>query len=479
MRTANDTGGSRLLLTRERARPARVREHPEAWLFAVGTVCFGAFMGQLDASVVTLTFHSIRVQFDTSLAAVQWVSLAYLVTVTALLIPVGRLSDAHGRKLFYLYGFVVFTVFSVACGLAWSVVSLVIFRVAQAAGAALLQANSVALVVTSTPESARRRALGLQAGAQALGLALGPTVGGLLVSTLGWRWVFALNAPVGIAGIIAGHYLLPRTRTRHRTTGLDWSGVLALGATLTSGLLTLSVLAGMGWPLWSAGALAVATAAALWLLRLRQARATDPLLPTSVLRAPGIGSGLVGALSGYLVLFGPLVLVPVVLEARGMSALQAGLVLTALPAGFAAAALAGERVLPAGWSNQARCRAGALLCAGSCAALMADPIGVPALIPSLAALGLGLGVFTPANNALVMGAVPTATTGTGGGLINTTRGLGTALGVALVTLALQAAGPEGSALGARAAAALLLAAALAALATVRKGRAPAARIPAS
>ncbi len=468
MRTTVTDRGPTLSLTGERPRPDWVREHPEAWLFAVGTVCFGAFMGQLDASVVTLTFRSLRTDFGASLAAVQWVSLAYLVTLAALLIPVGRLSDAHGRKLFYLYGFAAFTLASVACGLAWSVAALVVFRVVQAVGAALLQANSVALVVTSTPSASRRRALGMQAGAQALGLALGPTVGGLLVSTLGWRWVFALNAPVGIAGIVAGHYLLPRTRSRHRVLALDWPGVAALAATLTSALLALSVVSGMGWPLWSAAALAAAALGASWVLWNRQSRAAEPLLPVSVLRAPGMASGLLGALAGYLVLFGPLVLVPVVLESRGMSALHAGLVLTALPAGFAAAALAGERLLPRQWSNQARCRVGALVCAASCAALVVDPVGVPTLVPSLAVLGLGLGVFTPANNALVMGAVPTATTGTGGGLINTTRGLGTALGVALVTLALQVDLPEGSTTGARTAAGVLLAAAALALVTVRR-----------
>ncbi|MGN6130681.1 MAG: MFS transporter [Nocardioidaceae bacterium] len=457
-----------LPLTAERPRPAWVREHSEAWLFAVGTVCFGAFMGQLDASVVTLTFRSLSSDFHASLAAVQWVSLAYLVTLAAILIPVGRLSDAHGRKLFYLYGFATFTLASVACGLAWSVASLVAFRVVQAVGAALLQANSVALVVTSTPSSSRRKALGMQAGAQALGLALGPTVGGVLVSTLGWRWVFALNAPVGVAGIVAGHFLLPRTRSRHRVASLDWPGVLALAGTLTGALLALSVMSGMGWPLWCAGALVVAAGLALWLLRVRQVRAPEPLLPASVLRAPGVVPGVIGALAGYLVLFGPLVLVPVVLGAHGYSALHAGLVLTALPTGFAVAAVIGERVLPAGWSSEVRCRVGAAVCVAACAAIAADPVAIASLVPALALLGLGLGIFTPANNALVMGAVPTAATGTGGGLLNTTRGLGTALGVALVTLALQAELPEGSTTGARAAAAVLLAFAALAFATVRR-----------
>src|SRR5580692_3378707 len=178
------------MLLRERARPAFVREHRLAPWLAVGTVCFGAFMGQLDASIVTVVFPAIERQFGTHLAAVQWVSLAYLLARTALLVPVGRWSDRVGRKLLYLYGFVVFAGASAACGFAPSLGALIALRVVQAAGSAMLQANSVALVVTSVPEAKRRTALGIQAAAQAIGLASGPVTGGLLVATLGWRWVF-------------------------------------------------------------------------------------------------------------------------------------------------------------------------------------------------------------------------------------------------------------------------------------------------
>ncbi len=201
-------------LLREPARPAAIREHPLAPWFAVATVCFGAFMGQLDASVVTVAFPALQGQFGTGLAATQWVSLAYLLVLTALLVPAGRWSDRAGRKLLYLYGFVVFSAASAACGLAPSLGALIALRVVQAAGAALLQANSVALVVTSVPARARRAALGIQAAAQAVGLACGPVVGGVLVAAVGWRWVFLINVPVGLLAVLAGWYLLPRTRRR-------------------------------------------------------------------------------------------------------------------------------------------------------------------------------------------------------------------------------------------------------------------------
>ena len=424
-------------LLRERARPARIRESPHGWWLAVATVCFGAFMGQLDASIVTLTYRPLRSQFTASLAAVQWVSLSYLLVLAVLLIPVGRLADARGRKLVYLYGFVVFTAASAACGLAPSLGALIAFRVVQGVGAAMLQANSVALVITSAPRDRMRTALGVQAGAQALGLALGPTVGGLLVSTLGWRWVFGINVPVGIVAVAAGVYLLPRSRSLHPTKGWDRSGLLLLATAITAGLLGLSAVSGLGLPVWAAVAVLALAGVCVAGFLVREHHAAAPLLDLTVLGTPAVGSGLLGALCGYLVLFGPLVLIPTVLTAAGSSALHAGIILTALPAGFALGATTSDRLVPGTWTDRSRATLGALLSVAVLAALTATPQSTAWLLPLLGALGLALGIFTPANNALVMHAIPTHIAGTGGGLLNMTRSLGTALGVALVTLALH------------------------------------------
>lgn len=433
----------------------------------MGTVCFGAFMGQLDASIVTLTYGSVGGEFQTSLAAVEWVSLAYLLTLVALLVPAGRLSDAHGRKLLYLYGFAVFTVASAACGLAPSLLALVAFRVVQAAGAAMMQANSVALVTTSAPRERMRTALGVQAAAQALGLALGPTVGGVLVSTLGWRWVFGVNVPVGVIALVGGHYLLPRTRARTRVARFDWAGLALLAGATTSALMGVSAASGLPVPGGGVAVLFAVAAAAGWGFVRRQRRAEAPLLDLALLKARAVTFGLVGALSGYLVLFGPLVLVPVVLTARGTSELTAGLVLTALPAGFALAATGGDRLLPRSLTDRGRCTAGATVSLFALAALLIVPLTIAWLVPALALTGLGLGLFTPANNAMIMGAVPARSSGTGGGLVNMTRGLGTALGVALVTLALHLAGSAGTQAGARLAAAVLVAVSAVAVASAR------------
>lgn len=428
------------VLTSERPRPAAVRDWPSGWWLAIGTVCLGAFMGQLDASIVTLTYPALRSEFHTSFAAVEWVSLSYLLTLVAGLIPVGRLSDARGRKLFYLYGFAVFTVASAACGLAPSLLTLVVFRVVQAIGAAMLQANSVALVRISAPRERTRAALGVQAAAQALGLALGPTLGGVLVSTVGWRWVFDINIPVGIIAIVAGYYLLPRTRERTPVAVFDWAGLGLLAVATTSGLLGISAASGLHLATSVIIGLFALSVLAGWGFVLRQRRAESPLVDLTVLRTRAISAGLLAALSGYLVLFGPLVLIPVVLTRSGYSTSSTGLVLTALPAGFALAALLADRVVPANWTDHRRGIIGSLICVVALGVAVILPLSALALVPDLAVLGVGLGMFTPANNTTVMTAIPARAAGIGGGLVNMTRSLGTALGVALVTLAVQLTG---------------------------------------
>lgn len=433
------------MLLREAARPAVVREHRLAPWFAVAAVCFGAFMGQLDASVVTLAFPALQRQFAVGLAAVQWVSLAYLLVLVVLLVPVGRWSDRVGRKLVYLYGFLLFTAASAGCGLAWSLGALIALRVLQAAGAAMLQANSVALVATSAPAGRRRAALGIQAAAQALGLALGPVAGGLLLSASGWRWIFFINVPVGAAAMAAGWFLLPRTRQHAGRTGADPLGLVLLATGVTAVLIAVSAVSGLGVPGWAAagfaGLAALAGPGLLWWER----RAASPLVDAPMLAAGGMAAGLAGALCAYMVLFGPLVLFPQVLSAHGDSPLRIGLILSALPAGFGLAAISAERVLPARWTNRRRCVAGGVLASG-CAAALAIPVSPAVMALLLALLGVGLGVYIPANNAAIMAAVPSRGAAAAGGMVNMARGLGTALGVAAVSLALHAAASAGPAM---------------------------------
>ena len=364
----------------------------------------------------------------------------------------------------------MFSAASAACGLAPSLGALIALRVVQAAGAALLQANSVALVVTSVPARARRAALGIQAAAQAVGLACGPVVGGVLVAAVGWRWVFLINVPVGLLAVVAGWYLLPRTkvgpggadgpadgrraadgpavgcgaadapadgRRAANASGADLTGTGLLAASTSAAMLAISFLSGLRQPPWAVAACLVVAVAAGAALARHSRRAAAPLLDLRALARTGAAPALGGALCAYLVLFGPLVLFPQVVAARGGSAASAGLLLTALPAGFGVAAVTVDRLIPARWPNRRRCVLGGALAAG-CAAALAAPAPDAVSVALLGLLGVGLGIYTPANNAEIMGSVPAREAAAAGGMVNMTRGIGTALGVAVVSLGLHA-----------------------------------------
>jgi MFS family permease len=426
---------------REAPRPAVIRESRLAPWLAVGVVCFGAFMGQLDASIVTITFPAMEHDFSVPVAAVQWVSLVYLLGLVALLAPAGRLGDAAGRKLVYTYGFAVFTVASAACGLAPSLGVLVCLRLVQATGAAMLQANSVALVTTSAPRDRMRFALGVQAAAQSIGLALGPTLGGLLTSTVGWRAVYWVNVPVGLTAIVASRYLLPRTRHLAAPGKFDWPGTLLLVAWTSALLLVLSAASGLSLPGWLVALLAATGLAGAVAFAVREARARHPLIPVPLLRSPPLALALVGAACGYLVLFGPLVLIPQLLLSPDGSVARTGLLLSALPLGFGVAALTGDAVLPRSWGNRARGFAGSVLaCAAMCAGI-GIPITEVTVVPLLALAGLGLGLFVPANNAAIMRRSADSSASLLGGLVSMARGIGTTLGIALMALALRLGTP--------------------------------------
>lgn len=447
----------------ERPRPDFVREHRLAGWFAVATVCFGAFIGQLDASITTLAFPAMQRQFERQLAAVQWVSLAYLITLVGLLPAAGRIADANGRKLMYLYGFAVFTGASVACGFAPGLGWLIVFRVVQAIGATMLQANSVALVVTSVTRDKMRAALGIQSAAQAIGLAAGPVIGGVLVSTLGWRWIFWITLPFGVIGLVSGWFLLPRTRERTTLQRFDLAGLVTLLAAAAAVLLGVSGLSGLPMPLWVAGALLVGgLLAGVGFLRW-ESTAVDPLVRPSLLRPRAVWLGLIGALCGYLVLFGPLTLLPQMFGSRG----GLGLMLSCLPLGFGVAAVLVQRLLPARLRAGGRAVIGAAVATAAVAVLalvVFRPFGPAAL---LFPTGLGLGVFIPANNTTIMSAIPARLSATGGGLVNVARSLGTALGVSAVTLCLHVGGRGGDRLALVTLAAVGLVGTVSAIATRR------------
>jgi EmrB/QacA subfamily drug resistance transporter len=414
-----------------------IRDWPGAHWLVVVTVSIGAFLGQLDASIVTLALPTLQQEFDTSLAAVEWVALSYLLVLVATVTAVGRLADMVGRKLLYTYGFALFTLASIGCGLAPSLGVLIGFRVVQAVGAAMLQANSVALIATAVAKTSLGRAIGIQGTAQAVGLAIGPTVGGLLISVAGWRWIFFVNVPVGIVGIVLGVLLLPRSRHLAPRVPFDWAGFWSFGPAVILFMLALSVASSSGLTAPVLLLVLLAAAAALFALFLRlERRASDPMIDLGLFRRRSFSTAIAAGLLSYLILFAVLFLVPFFLEkVHHLSPVQAGAVLSVLPIALS---------ITAPFAGRARDRVGAriptvagmLLTALCLIVLTFTGDNQAVLVIMLAGIGVGLGAFTPANNAAIMSAAPARQSGMAGGILNLTRGLGTSLGVAIVGLIL-------------------------------------------
>ena len=401
-------------LLREPPRPARVRESSRSCAFVVGTVCIGAFMGQLDASIVTLALPRIGAGLGESAAAVRWVSLAYMLVLACTLVPVGLLADRFGRKLLYTYGFAVFTLGSVLCGLAPTLGWLIAARVMQGLGAAMLQANSVALIVESLPPRLLARGLGVQGAAQAVGLALGPAIGGLLLALGGWQLIFLVNLPAGVLGIALAWVLLPRSRSADGLLRRAPRGELQralhreLQHAARGGLQSVAHVDRGGIP--------------------RQA--PHPAAPRERVDRRALAMALGGAMAAYAVMFATLYTVSYHLAALHLSTALAGLELAALPVALGICApLAGRlaehvdaRVLTLG---------GPLLAALGLGVLALGDAAGAGLPLGLALVGAGLGAFIPVNNATVMRAAPRSRVGVLSGILNTTRCLGTALGVVL------------------------------------------------
>ena len=190
-------------------------DYSRKWYVFAG-VAMGIFLSTIDGSIVNVALPTLVQELDTHLATVQWVVLAYLLALGTLMLSMGRLGDMIGKKSIYVVGFVIFTLGSVLCGLAPNVYWLIGFRVVQAVGGAMIMALGMAIVTESFPPSERGRALGLTGSMVSIGIVLGPTVGGLILSALSWHWIFFVNLPVGIVGTLMVIRFVPARRPAGR-----------------------------------------------------------------------------------------------------------------------------------------------------------------------------------------------------------------------------------------------------------------------
>lgn len=391
-------------------------------------------MGQLDASIAQLVLPVLERDFSLRLSELSWISVIYLLTLAVLLPVVGRLADLYGRKLMYTGGFLLFIIGSGLCGAADNLGFLLAFRVVQAIGAALLQANSVAIVVTTAGTKHRGQAIGLQAAAQAIGLSAGPALGGLLIATLSWRWVFWVNVPFGLFGAIIGWAVLPQTAVLDADRHFDWRGALLSAPGLIAVVIVLNQ--SQEWGPSSPAILACAGVAMLLLslFVLHERGQGTPLLDLHLFRRYAFWAGNLAGLLSYAMLFGMFFLMPFVFEhAYHEDSLDAGLRLAVIPVALGL-------VSPLSGALYDRLRARVLTGMGMALSLAgfvalavfmhAGRVNVLPMTGALTLFGVGQGLFTSPNNSSIMGAAPADRTGQAAGVLNMMRSFGTSVGIA-------------------------------------------------
>jgi EmrB/QacA subfamily drug resistance transporter len=398
-----------------------------------GLVSVGTFMTTLDASIVNIALPSIAHAFGTPVSGpVEWVVIGYLVVIAATLLSFGRLADIAGRERIWIAGLAIFTAGSALSGLAPSLVLLVAARAIQGLGASLIFAPALALIVDAFPARQRGQALGMNALIVSLGVTAGPTLGGLITETLGWRWIFFVNVPIGLIGLLVIRRVFKLgggTRARR----FDVPGAVAFGVGLAS--LSLGLSFGSEWG-WTSPALILTlalSAVALGAAVRIEGNRRDPLVDLRQLASRRLGLPLASFLFSVLALFAVAFLLPFYLEdLRGLTPLGAGLLLTPYSLALACASPISGRLADQGRARWLGPFGLGLAAAGLLLLALVDlntPLSEIALW--LAISGIGQGLFLSPNTSAVMSAVPAEDSGTSSGLIATTRVVGQTLSVAI------------------------------------------------
>jgi EmrB/QacA subfamily drug resistance transporter len=416
---------------------ARLPYYP--WL-VVGVTCVGAFMGQVDASIVQLALPALRREFHASLAAVSWVAIAYLLAYASTLPVFARLSKVFGRKLLYAIGFVVFAVASALCGATSHLSLLIAFRLLQGVGGGLLGSNSMSILQASAPSGKRGTAMGLYAAAQAVGISVGPIVGGVLLAGFGWRWIFWVTVPFSIAGCILTWWIVPQTKEYVHYKHFDWRGVLALVPALTLIVVLLSQLASLGFESTALIGGAFIVAVLLLLFAWMEHREPEPLIDLRLFQLPAFAGGLIAVNLSYALLYSVLFLMSFAcIRGLNESPIVAGLHLSIFPIALGLVApLSGnlyERV-----GRRLVTIAGMAVCVAAVIVMLLSLSSTghgSFRMLALALFGIGLGAFIAPNNAATMTAVADNRRSEAGGLINLMRALGCAIGVATASTALS------------------------------------------
>ncbi|MFF7755678.1 MFS transporter [Streptomyces sp. NPDC007971] len=396
-------------------------------------VCAGYFMVILDVTVINVAVPVIGREFRASLTGIQWITDGYTLVFAGFLLTAGALGDRLGNRRVFCSGVAVFTVASAACALAPTAPFLVGARLAEGLGAALIVPGSLALLQQAYPApAARSRAFGLWGSMAGIAASSGPLLGGLLVSTVGWRWVFLINLPVGVACLVLTLRHVARS-PRHGDRAVDWPAQCAVVAAVALLTAAFNEAGRRGWsdPAVLAGAGLALLAVAAFALRERLAR--SPALPLGLLRSRAMSGGAVIGMLFNLGFYGMVFTASLEFQhQRGFSALRTGVALfPAVAMTTFASVLSGRLSRRTG--HRPLVISGMLLAAlglAAWAAAGADPAYALLVAPMMAA-GFGTSFALTGSTATMMSAAPPQFSGTSSALFNTTRQLGSAIGVAL------------------------------------------------
>ena len=380
-------------------------------------------MSALDGSVVNTILPVITEYFHSNVTTIEWVVTVYLLVVSGLLLSFGRLGDLRGNKSVYIWGFVIFVAGSALSGLSPAPVYLIAARAFQALGAAMLFANSPAILTKTFPASQRGQALGLQGTMTYLGLTTGPFLGGWLADTFSWHAVFFINLPVGLLALWLSWRVIPQDVPAEREEQFDLTGAFTFIAGLVALLLGLNQGDQWGWLSPLTLGLIIGSFVILAIFVRIEYRAPAPMLDLSLFRRRLFNMAAISPLLNYICVYGVTFLMPFYLiQGRGLSAAQAGLILTAQPLVLALMAPF-SGTLSDHIGSQIPSTLGMLILGVGLFLLsrMTTTSPFTSAILGLAVAGLGVGLFVAPNNSALMGAAPRSRQGIASGVLALAR----------------------------------------------------------
>jgi EmrB/QacA subfamily drug resistance transporter len=403
----------------------------QRWLAMLG-IGVGILMVTIDFSIVNISLPTLVRDLNTNFAAVQWVVLSYVLIITSLMLGVARLGDMYGKKRLYAWGVVVFTLGSLLCGLAANIGWLIVARAVQALGGVLIQSLGMAIITQIFPANERGRALGVVGGIVSTGLALGPALGGLIIGTLGWRWIFLINVPLGFIGWVLVTRFIPTGEPVDKDARFDWSGALLLCAALTAYALAMTLGQRMGFNGPLVLGLLAGGAAGVVIFIMLQHRLKAPTLNLSLFKDSLFGINLC---MGFLVFItlGTSLVMPFFMDlVMGLSTMEMGFLMMVVPIGMGLVSpFAG--VLTDRHGPRVISLLGLLVVGAGCIGVTTIDVDVSVwgLGLRLLPLGLGLGLYQSPNNTAIMSSAPKQHLGVASGLLALSRTLGHTTGVPL------------------------------------------------